>query len=235
MKVSIVIPAYNEEKSIERTIKSLMNQTYRDVEIIVVDNNSKDKTFEIASKYVKTINEPKQGYIFAVKRGIGATSGEIVTVCDADSIYPKKWLQKMLKSFKKEKIVAVYGTAMFYDTGKFMAFISLISYTVFLWISKFLGLDNTAGFNFLFRREAYNKAGGYDENWKWGSPDIDLGKRLKKFGKVKLRNKIVFTSARRFKKGGFINTLRMFLKMWRQMLKNKNPDVSYEDYNKTRN
>lgn len=54
MKVSIVIPAYNEEKSIEKTIKTLLNQSYKDFEIIVVDNNSKDKTYEITSKYVKT-------------------------------------------------------------------------------------------------------------------------------------------------------------------------------------
>ncbi|MCL5032898.1 MAG: glycosyltransferase [Thermotogae bacterium] len=234
MKVSIVIPAYNEEGSIEKTIKSLLSQSYKDFEIIVVDNNSKDKTREIASKYVKTVNESKQGYIFAVRRGIEETHGEILTICDADSIYPKRWLEKMIKSFKRENIVAVYGTAMFYDINEFTASASLIFYTIFLWLSKLLGLDNTAGFNFLFRREFYVKSGGYDPNWKWGSPDIDLGRRLKKFGKVKLRNKIVFTSARRFKKGGFLNTTKMFIDMWRQMLKNKNPDMSYDEYNKTR-
>lgn len=235
MKVSIVIPAYNEEKSIEKTIKTLLNQSYKDFEIIVVDNNSKDKTYEIASKYVKTVNESKQGYIFAVKRGIEETHNEILTICDADSLYPRRWLEKMVKSFNDKRVVATYGTAMFYDTNKFTALVSLVFYTVFLWISKMLGLDNTAGFNFLFRREAYNAIGGYDENWKWGSPDIDLGRRLKKIGKIRLRNKIVFTSARRFKKGGFLNTTKMFLRMWRQMLKNKNPTVSYDEYNKTRN
>lgn len=234
MKVSIVIPAYNEEKSIEKTIKSLLNQSYKNFEIIVVDNNSKDKTREIASKYVKTINESRQGYIFAVRRGIAETNGEILTICDADSIYPKKWLEKMLKSFKNENVVSSYGTATFYDTNKFSGFFSLIFYTVFLWTSKFLGLDNTAGFNFIFKRASYEKSGGYDADWKWGSPDIDLGRKLKKIGKIKLRNVMVFTSARRFKKGGFLKTTRMFLGMWRQMLKNKNPDISYDEYNKTR-
>ncbi len=55
----------------------------------------KDKTKEIASKYVKTITETKQGYIFAVKRGINETTAEIVTICDADSIYPLNWLHSM--------------------------------------------------------------------------------------------------------------------------------------------
>lgn len=234
MKVSIIIPAYNEEESIERTIKSLLNQSYKDFEIVVVDNNSKDKTREIASKYVKTVTESRQGYIFAVMRGVQETSGEILTICDADSIYPKKWLEKMMKSFKKKSVVATYGTAMFYDTGKFMVFASLILYTMFLWFSKFLSLDNTAGFNFLFTRDSYLKTGGYDPNWKWGSPDIDLGRRLKKFGKIKLRNVVVMTSARRFKKGGFIKTTKMFISMWRQMLKDKKPSIDYDQYNQTR-
>ncbi len=234
LKVSIVIPAYNEEETIERTIKSLLKQTYGNYEILVVDNNSKDKTKKIASDYVRTITETKQGYIFAVKRGVSETDGEIVTICDADSIYPSKWLESMMKSFRDERVVATYGSAKFHDTGLFMSFISLIAYSSFLIVSKFFGLDNTAGFNFLFRRDAYEKIGGYDENWKWGSPDIELGKRLKNLGKVKLRMKAVMTSSRRFKKGGLLKTTKMFLGMWKKMLKNERPDISYDDYNKNR-
>ncbi len=233
-KVSIIIPAYNEEGTIERTVKSLLNQTYENYEILVVDNNSKDRTKEIASKYVPTITETKQGYIFAVKRGIKETNGEIVTICDADSIYPSNWLETMMKSFRDENVVATYGSAKFYDAGTFMAFVSLVSYSVFLIVSRLLGLDNTAGFNFLFRRNAYEKVGGYDENWKWGSPDIEFGKRLKKVGKVKLKMKAVMTSSRRFKKGGLLKTTKMFLSMWKKMLKNEKPTISYNDYNKNR-
>ncbi len=234
LKVSIVIPAYNEEKNIEKTLKSLLNQTYKNVEIVVVDNNSKDRTKEIASKYANTITETKQGYIYAVKRGISETDGEILTICDADSFYPSKWLEKMVRSFNNDRVVAVYGSAEFYDTGKFMALISIISYSLFLIISKLFDLDNTAGFNFLFRRDAYEKVGGYDENWKWGSPDIEFGRRLRKMGKVRLSLIAVKTSSRRFKKGGFFKTTRMFLSMWRKMLKNEKPTLSYKEYNQNR-
>ncbi len=234
LKVSIIIPAYNEEENIEKTLKSLLNQTYKNFEIIVVDNNSKDKTKEIASKYANTITETKQGYIHAVKRGVNETNGDVLTICDADSIYPSKWLEKTLKPFNNNHIVAVYGTAKFYDAGKFMAFVSLISYSLFLIVSKIFGLDNTAGFNFLFRRDAYEKVGGYDEDWKWGSPDIEFGKKLKKAGKVKLNLIAVETSSRRFKKGGFLKTTKMFLGMWRKMLKNEKPTLSYKEYNQNR-
>lgn len=234
LKVSIVVPAYNEEETIEKTIDSLLSQTYENFDITVVDNNSKDKTGEISKKLVRTILETRQGYIFAVKRGIAETDGEILTICDADSIYPPDWLSVMVKTFEKKNVVAVYGTARFHDTGWFTSFVSLLAYSTFLVVSKLLGLDNTAGFNFLFRRDAYNSVGGYNENWKWGSPDIEFGKRLGSIGRVKLKLKAVKTSSRRFKKGGFLKTTKMFLTMWRQMLRNETPKVGYEDYNKSR-
>ncbi|MCD6238576.1 MAG: glycosyltransferase family 2 protein [Thermotogae bacterium] len=234
LKVSIVIPAYNEEKSIERTLKSLLKQTYPEYEVVVVNNNSKDRTKEIAQKYVRVIDEYKQGYMFAVRRGIEETDGEVITICDADSIYPGHWIERMVKPLGCKGTVATYGTSGFYDTGFFMRIFSLVVYTVFLWISKLFGLDNTAGFNFVFLRKAYEEVGGYDLNWRWGSPDIELGNRLKKVGKVKLVHTIVKTSSRRFRKGGFGKTAKMFLHLWWQMVKHKRPDISYEDYNKTR-
>lgn len=234
LKVSIIIPAYNEEKTIARTIKSLKMQSYKNFEIIVVDNNSKDKTKEIASRYAKTTTETKQGYISAVKRGVSEATGDILTFCDADSFYKKNWLKKMVKAFKNKRTVAVYGTAMFYDTNIITSLLSTLFYSGFLIISKIMGLDNTAGFNFLFRKNAYEKAGGYDENWKSGSPDIEFGTRLKKLGRVSLKMTIVMTSSRRFKKGGFLKTTKMFFGMWKNMLSHKAPEVSYEEYNSTR-
>ena len=233
LKVSIVIPAYNEEKSIERTLKSLLKQTYPEYEIVVVNNNSRDRTKEIAQRYTKVVDEYKQGYMFAVKRGIEETEGEVITICDADSIYPENWLGRMVKPLGKN-VVATYGTSGFYDTEFFMRIFSLVVYTVFLWISKLFGLDNTAGFNFVFLRKAYETVGGYDLNWRWGSPDIELGNRLKKVGKVKLVHTVVKTSSRRFQKNGFAKTANMFLHLWWQMVMHKRPDVTYEEYNKAR-
>jgi len=233
-RVSIVIPAYNEEESIEKTILSLLHQTYDNFEMIVIDNNSTDRTREIAEKYVKVVTEKEQGYIHAVIRGIKETSGEIVTVCDADTIYPRNWLKEMMKPFSRNDVVAVYGSAMFKDTNIFMKVFSYLSYSLFLVVSKMLGLDNTAGFNFLFRREAYEKVGGYRKDWRWASPDIELGKRLKMVGKVVLKLRPVYTSSRRFKKGGYLKTATMFCKLWWCMLRNREPALDYKEYNKSR-
>jgi hypothetical protein len=141
----------------------------------------------------------------------------------------------MVKPFEKDnKIVATYGIGAFADTTRWSKFSSTIGYTLFLWFSKALGLDNTAGFNFVYRRDAYIKSGGYDTSWTLGGPDVEFGNRLKKYGRVKLVHTVVGTSSRRFKKNGFFKTLKMFSSIWWSLVRHKKPNISYEEYNKTR-
>ncbi|OGI09883.1 MAG: hypothetical protein A2Y40_08585 [Candidatus Margulisbacteria bacterium GWF2_35_9] len=234
MKLSIIVPAYNEEKTLADTLKGLTSQTYSDFEVIVVDNNSKDKTSEIAKKYTdKVYLETKQGYIHAVIRGAKEASGDIITFCDADTVYPKTWAEKAMKVFaKSEKIVVVYGTCDVFDAGFIGKWTNYLAYTSFLFVSRMLGLNNTSGFNFLMRKDAYIKAGEYDPAFKKMSPDIELGKRLGKQGLVKFVPSLrVSSSVRRFKEGGGIKTTIMFAKAWWSMLRNKLPDVDYAEYN----
>lgn len=235
MKLSIIVPAYNEEATIAKTLEGLTTQTYKDLEVIVIDNNSKDKTSEIAKKYIKNVYlETNQGYIHAVLRGAKEATGDIITFCDADTAYPKNWAEKAMKHFKNEKVVVVYGTCDTHDASKIRNFFNLIGYTAFLYISILFGLHNTSGFNFLMRKKAYEKAGGYDPKFKKMSPDIELGKRLSKLGKVKFVPTLkVSSSVRRFQEGGNLKTTWMFAKAWWSMVRNKLPDVDYNEYNKT--
>ncbi len=234
VKVSIIVPAYNEEENIEATLKSLLSQTYKNYEIIVVDNNSKDRTKEIAQKYVRMVTETKQGYIYAVIRGVEETDGEIITICDADSIYPKNWLEKMVKPFEDPEVVATYGTTIFKDGNIIVKALSYIIFTGFLLAIQPFGLHSTPGFNFVMRRDAYLKVGGYRPDWKWAVPDLELGKRLSKVGKLKLVLTVVRTSSRRFKKNGYWKTTMMFYKSWKDIVKHDRPLMSYEEYNATR-
>jgi glycosyltransferase involved in cell wall biosynthesis len=234
MKLSIIVPAYNEEETIAKTLQGLTSQTYKDVEIIVIDNNSKDKTSEIAKKYVdKVFLETKQGYINAVIRGAKEATGDIITFCDADTMYPANWAKKAMYFFKNPKTVIVYGTCETYDSSKIANFFNYIGYTTFLYISILFRLHNTSGFNFLMRKDAYEKVGGYDPKFQKMSPDIELGKRIAKLGKVKFCPRLkVSSSARRFKEGGNLKTSLMFAKAWWSMVRNKLPDIDYNEYNK---
>lgn len=116
MKVSVVIPVYNEEKYIEKCLVSLKNQIEKPDEIILVDNNCTDKTVEIAKKFpVKIIKEKKQGMIPARNRGYNEASFDIIARCDADAVLPSNWIAKIKENFAKKNIDALTGPVVFYD------------------------------------------------------------------------------------------------------------------------
>jgi len=234
VKVSIVVPAYNEEKRIADTLNCLKKQTYPDIELIVVNNNSQDKTGMIAKQYCEAVFlEKTPGYISAVNRGAKEATGTLITFCDADTLYPANWIQNVVNTFNKnKKAVVVYGTADTYDSNWFSNKMNGFFYTQFLRLSRLFGLDNTSGFNFVMKRDAFLKVGGYDPQFKKMSPDIELGKRLKSIGKVVFNPRIkVSSSFRRYQEGGVLSTQWMFIKSWWAMVRGKVPDIDYDQYN----
>ena len=94
--ISIIIPAYNEEKFIEQTLISLKKQNCGiPYEIIVCDNNSKDKTPEIAQKYAdKVVSETKQGGGYARNKGASIAQGKYLVFTDADTVFPENYLEE---------------------------------------------------------------------------------------------------------------------------------------------
>ena len=87
--VSLIVAAYNEEKVIERTIKSVLNTQYTKKEIIVIDNGSTDQSLKILKKYrnkIKIIRELKKGKSYAINKGILLSKGEIIVIMDADTV-----------------------------------------------------------------------------------------------------------------------------------------------------
>ncbi len=117
MKVSVVIPVFNEEKYIKTCLSSLKKQTSSPFETIVVDNNCTDKTIEICRRYsfVTVVKESTQGMIPARNRGFNFTRGDIIARCDADVILPHNWIETIQDMFTHQSIDALTGPAVFYD------------------------------------------------------------------------------------------------------------------------
>lgn len=116
--LSIVIPAYNEEGYIGKCLDSIAAQTLKPHEVIVVDNNSTDRTVEIARQYplVKVIHEKRQHQVFAQAAGFNKATGDILGRIDADSILPPDWVEKIIQAFADDpKLIAVTGGADPYD------------------------------------------------------------------------------------------------------------------------
>lgn len=117
MKVSVIIPAYNEEKYIGKSLKSIMNQKIDADEIIVIDNNSKDKTAEIVRKMgITVIKERVQGMIPARNRGFNSAKYDIIARVDADVEVPKDWVKLIKTNFEKGRIDALTGPVMLTDS-----------------------------------------------------------------------------------------------------------------------
>src|SRR3989338_6946066 len=120
MKISFVIPAYNEEKMIGKCLASVFDEIKRsrtsfvqfETEVVVVDNASTDRTREEALKFpnVTVVRENLKGLVYARRAGWVATTGDIVANIDADTIVPEGWLSTVVNNFAKDKnLVALSG------------------------------------------------------------------------------------------------------------------------------
>ncbi|MGY3718135.1 glycosyltransferase family 2 protein [Sutcliffiella cohnii] len=106
--VSVIIPAYNAEKVIDKTIESVLSQTFSDFEVIVVNDGSKDRTSDIVQKYtvkdirVRLINQLNQGVSAARNKGIKEAKGSYISFLDSDDYYDIRFLEEMYMRIKSE-------------------------------------------------------------------------------------------------------------------------------------
>lgn len=223
MKISVVVPAHNEEKSLPATIQALLKQDYPDFEIIVVNNASADRTAEVAQSFgdrVKLVNESRKGLLWAREAGRKAASGEIIANIDADCLPESDWLSRGARHFNDEKVSAVSGPYDYYDGGFVFRYVSLFTVQTVYWsaarIIQLPGIRKGAvmiGGNNLIRASALEKAGGYNTALAFYGEDTDTAKRVARFGRVVFSNGLAMkTSARRFKAEGILTLELKYLK-----------------------
>jgi peptidoglycan/xylan/chitin deacetylase (PgdA/CDA1 family) len=201
MKLSVVIPAFNEEQNIHFCLDSFKKQDFAgDFEIIVVDNASTDNTAGIARGFgVKVITESRKGVVRARQAGANAALGDIIVQADADTIYPPDWLSKLDLYFQTHpKYVAVTGAYTYTKPPSWApvehGFRRLINSLGVLLFGRPLMVSGAA---FGFRKEAYLKLGGYDQTWlnpdQWG-----IAQHLRRLGRIGYASRwLCITSPRR--------------------------------------
>lgn len=201
-RVSIIMPAYNEEEDIEVALNSLLNQNvvraYPQLfEMVVVDDLSTDSTAEIAAKYAtKVYRNKNKGILNAKKIAIEKSAGDIIVSTNADTYYPDGWLNNMLLHFKDPYVVGV-SSPVFYHSFK------LLNGVMMFWSpyeQRFSGASSA------FRKDAFYMSGGYNTNIDQTSgkevqyeEEFGFKTRLSRVGKVSFEWKPVYTSGRRHK------------------------------------
>ena len=123
MKTSIIIPCYNEEKTIEKIVDKILDLKNIDLEIIIIDDNSTDSSRNIIENKLKNkinkliLNDKNYGKGYSIRKGIEAATGEVLIIQDADLEYDPNDYQKILEPFKLGVADVVYGSRFLGGTG----------------------------------------------------------------------------------------------------------------------
>lgn len=217
--LSIIIPTLNEEKVIEKTLKSLVELKVLDYEVIISDGGSKDKTVELAKRYTKVIEHLKpERQNIAEGRNLGASkaSGEYLVFIDADVIIPdiNNFFQSAIELFEQDKNLE--GLTVFlkvlpeHVTLSDKLFFGLVN-RLNQFQNNFLHIGSAAGEFQMMRRATFEKLGGYNTTIIVGE-DNDLFSRLSKVGKTKVESSLhVMHTSRRAHEIGWHQLLYLWV------------------------
>jgi poly-beta-1,6-N-acetyl-D-glucosamine synthase len=174
--LSLVVPCYNEGNTIEETIKSILNSGYKNLKkIIVVDDCSKDNSYEIikklAKKYSKVmaVQTPKNTGCAAGSKNYGAkfVDTELIGFSDGDSFIEKGSIDKMVGFFNDIKVASVTASVLVHNRNNFIEKLQAIEYKIIKFSRKLLEFFDsiyvTPGPLGIFRKNAFDKIGGFDE------------------------------------------------------------------------
>ena len=120
MKITIITVVYNGERHIADCIESVLSQTYANIEYILIDGNSTDRTFQIAKQYKDRLSvllsEPDKGMYDALNKGIGLATGEVIGILNADDMLANSTvIAEVAKKFEATKAEALYGDLNYVD------------------------------------------------------------------------------------------------------------------------
>ncbi len=212
MRVSVIVPTFNEEKIIEKCLLSLKRQTFRDYELVVVDGHSKDGTVGIARKYVdEVIFDEGKGAAAARNLAVRKVKSEIVAFVDGDTIVPENWIEVLVRAFDKGAVGV--GGPLLPEGGTLVdeIFFFLMADLVRRMSSRF-GSHHFSGNNCAYSREIYLKSGGFREDLDM-LDDVEFSMRVGKYGKEIFEPKMVaVASIRRTKQKGHFASVKSYLR-----------------------
>lgn len=216
LKISIITCCYNAELTIEKTLQSVLNQTYDYYEHIIIDGGSTDNTLKIIEKYdhiSKVISEKDNGIYDAFNKGLKHVTGDIIGYLNADDTYFYNYSLDNIANGFDDDIDAVFGNLVYVnDKGRIVRFWKSKAYKPNQFQKGWVPAHPT----FYCRKWCFDKYGNFDEKF-WISADFDLIMRFLEIGKIK--SKFIDKKLIKMLIGGNSNgSLKIYIESHRQIL-----------------
>ena len=226
MKISIITVVYNNEATIKQAIESVLNQTYPNIEYVIIDGNSKDNTVSIIEEYKNRlgyfISEPDKGLYDAMNKGIQAATGDVIGILNSDDLYQDSHvLSDIINQFNSDTdLDIVYGNLVYVKK-------EAVDQVVRNWKSKdyyakFFDDGNVPPHPSLFlKKSVYQKVGLFDLEFKLAA-DYEFMFRV--FKKYDFKSKYINRLIVKMRLGGetnkslqnIINQNKEILRAWKQ-------------------
>lgn len=213
MRISVVVPTYNEARGIREFLAQFRGQTLprAEFEIILVDGGSTDGTGALAETLAdRIVLQTSKGIGGARNDGVAVARADLIATTDADCRVPSDWLENIVSDFEDPRVVAVCGPDGPFDGG-------LKARAIFFFVRSIIriaaaaGIYGTGGTNSGFRKKAFRAVGGY--RGLPHSDDIDLGARIRAHGRIRYDPRLfVRLSVRRLERQGYMRTLLLWLR-----------------------
>lgn len=215
-RISVVIPAYNEESMIGPCLEAVLAQSRPADEVIVVDNNSTDRTAEILHEFrgkVMVLPESRQGVQYARNRGLDAATGDVIVRIDADTRLPAGYLAEVEAIFGDPLVDAATGPVHYYDVPMPRMVARGDALVRSIWTVPNGRLDWIFGANMAIRRTAWETVAAGLCADEGVHEDLDLGMHLRAGGHtVRYARRLVAGTSSRRVKGDFAG-FRQYLLM----------------------
>lgn len=216
-KVSVIIPAFNEENYITNCLEAIAKQDYTEYEVLIVNNASTDNTVEVIKQFIKRNNLSKFFLLHENRKGTNmarecarlAATGTIIAQLDADCIPSSNWISKGVQALEPKHVVAATGAYYYFDSSLIVRTASLLSQLVSYplintIVQKFNRGAILIGGNAFVYANILDLAGGYNTDLTFYGDDVDVANRLSKYGCVNYSTNLIMNSSyRRYNALGF--------------------------------
>lgn len=199
--ISVILPYFNAEPTLDRAIQSILDQTFEDFELILINNNSIDGSFDIAASFaqqdtrIKCLNEQQQGVVYAANTGMKAASGKYMARMDADDVAHPQRLEQQVIHLESNPAISISATQVNYKTnnpkiGEFQHFVdwsNSLNSRNDIYANRFVEFP-VVNPTLMFRKEllhdiGYLKNEDFPEDYEWFLRAIEAGHMVEKLPK----------------------------------------------------